>query len=116
MFNKIKPTTLAIAFTALVACSPMDIISGALGNKGVEATAQVGESNNKGTLAVQSGAESNVGDVKGDAKVVTNSSLGMASMALIGMIPFVLLAFYLLPAPKWIQRRYNMRGKEGDED
>lgn len=93
----------------LTACSPMDIISGAFGSKGVDATAQVAEDANKGTVAVQASTKTDVGEIQGDSKVVNNSSIGMASMALIGMIPFVLLAFYLLPAPRWIQRRYNQK-------
>lgn len=108
--NKLLP---ALVFTLLAACSPLDVISSMVGkDKGIEATAQVGENNNKGTVAVQAGTENSTGDVAGDSKVTNNSSLGMASMALIGLIPFVLLAFYLLPAPKWIQRRYNERGKD----
>ena len=92
----------------VIACSPMDLISGAMGgSKGIDATAQVAEDANKGTIAVQAGTKNDLGSVTGDAKIVNNSSMGMASMALIGMIPFVLLCFYLLPAPKWIQRRYS---------
>ena len=92
----------------LIACTPMDLISSVMGSSdGVDATAQVAEDANKGTIAVQAGTKNDLGSVTGDAKIVNNSSMGMASMALIGMIPFVLLCFYLLPAPKWIQRRYS---------
>lgn len=115
MFIGKKRLLLAITFSTLVACSSLtggllDAVTG--GSDGIEATAQVGESNNKGVLAVQAGTSTEVGGVNGSSKIVTNSSMGMASMALIGMIPFVLLAFYLLPAPKWIQRRYNERNEK----
>ena len=103
---------ITLLLSTLSGCSAMGgVLSSALSpSDGIEATAQVGEENNKGTLALQSSNRVGVEEVQGDSKITTNSSGGMASMALIGMIPFVLLCFYLLPAPKWLQRRYNERG------
>ena len=109
-FSKLR---LILLVALLTGCSTIGgVLSSALSpSDGIEATAQVGEENNKGTLALQSSNKVEVEEVQGNSKITTNSSGGMASMALIGMIPFVLLCFYLLPAPKWLQRRYNDRGK-----
>lgn len=105
---KRKIALAALALT-LVACSPLDVISGVFGGGGVDATAQVAEEANKGTIAVQAGTKSGVGDVQGDSIIMNNSSAGMLGMAALGMFPFVLLCFYLLPAPKWVHKMLDKR-------
>ncbi|CAM0027221.1 Rz-like spanin [Vibrio phage D530] len=80
---------------------------------GVELTAQVGKENQKGlvTTKVDTSKEVDVGDIKGDAVVdtsstVTNEAKTMIGLVLAGMLPPLLLLFYLLPAPRWLQRRH----------
>jgi hypothetical protein len=101
-------TLIGILFIA--ACSPLDIISGMMGSgSGVDATVQVAEEANKGVVAIQAGVDTDIKEVRGDATVTNNSTMGMATMALIGMIPFALMVFYFLPQPKWLQEKVDLR-------
>lgn len=82
--------------------------------KGMEVTAQVGKTNNKGLVAtsVDTSKEVDVGDVQGNALVdsgnsVTNSGKTMIGLVLAGMLPPLLLIFYMMPSPRWLQRRYK---------
>lgn len=106
---------LLVTLILLSGCSAIGgVLTSALSpSKGMDATAQVGEDNNKGAIALQSSNKVEVAEVKGDSEVITNSSSGMASMALIGLIPFVLLTVYLLPAPKWVHKLIDRRNKNG---
>lgn len=104
---------LILSSLILAGCTAMGgAISSALTpSKGIDATAQIGEDNNKGAIALQSSNKVEVAEVQGNSQVVTNSSSGMASMALIGLIPFMLLTVYLLPAPKWVHKLIDRRNK-----
>tara|TARA_R110000851_G_scaffold329558_1_gene501543 strand:- start:454 stop:780 length:327 start_codon:yes stop_codon:yes gene_type:complete len=106
---KIRQAQICLAIMLLLAaCSPLDIIKGAMGGgDGIDATVQVAEDANKGAIALQASTKTEVGDVQGNSEVVTNSSTSL----LIGMIPFLLLCFYLLPAPKWVHKIIDRRNK-----
>lgn len=90
--------------------------------KGMELTAQVGKTNNKGLVAtsVDTSKEVDVGSVQGDALVdsgnsVTNSGITMIGLVLAGMLPPLLLLFYMMPSPRWLQRRHRetIKGDDG---
>lgn len=107
-----------LSFSVLLGCSTLTGIAtdAVLGSstKGMEVTAQVGKTNNKGLVntSVDTSQDVDIDDVQGDATIgsgnsYTNSSLGMIGLVLAGMSPPMLLLFYLLPNPKWLSRRYK---------
>ena len=113
-----KKILTGILFSTLLGCSALtgiatDAVVGS-STKGMEVTAQVGKTNNKGlvTTSVDSSKDLDIDEVKGDAHIGSgntykNSSLGMIGLVLAGMLPPMLLLFYLLPNPKWLTRRYK---------
>jgi len=117
-----KKAILAVAFSALLGCSALTGIAtdAVLGSstKGMEVTAQVGKENNKGLVntKVETGKklEVDVGDVAGDAvvdsgnsKSVENDGWTMIGLVLAGMAFPMLLLFYMMPSPRWLNKRYK---------
>ena len=115
---------IAVAFSALVGCSMLaDVAKDKLlgSSNGTELTAQVGKENNKGLVntKVATSQEVEVGDVQGDSNVgsgntknIENDTLTMIGLVLAGMLPPMLLLFYLMPSPRWISRRYKEQVNE----
>lgn len=107
-----------ITLFLLVGCSAIgslatDALLGSASD-GMDVTAQVGKENNKGLVntKVDTSKEVDVGDVQGDALVdsgnsVTNSGITMIGLVLAGMLPPLLLLFYMMPSPRWLQRRHH---------
>jgi hypothetical protein len=113
-----KKVAVVTLFSTLLGCSALtgmatDAILGS-STDGMEVTAQVGKNNNKGMVAtsVDTSQDIDIDEVKGNATIGSgntykNSSLGMIGLVLAGMLPPMLLLFYLLPNPRWLARRYK---------
>ncbi len=113
----IRNVLISILIVASIGCSTIsDMAVDAItdNDKGIEATAQVGKENTKAALAgkVDASNKVEVEEVKGDAHIgsgntVTNKTSTMIGLVLAGMLPPMVLLFYLLPSPRWLQRRYR---------
>lgn len=115
----LKLLLVPLAILSLGGCAGLsgvatDMALGALSpdTQGIELTAQVGKENNKGLIntKVEFADDIEIDEVKRDANinsgnVVNNKASGMIGLVLAGMIPPLLLLFYFLPTPMWLQRR-----------
>ncbi len=108
----------ALAVLVISGCSGMTgVIKDAVlpsADKGIEATVQVGKENNKGLVNAKLDASKSVdvGEVTGNANIgsgntVTNDAKTMIGLVLAGMLLPMLLLFWIMPTPQWLQRRYN---------
>lgn len=114
-----KKVILAVAFSTLIGCSALtgmatDAILG--GSYAPDITAQVGKTNSKGLVNsnIDTSKDLDIDEVKGDAvidsgnsKSVENDGWTMIGLVLAGMAFPMLLLFYMLPSPRWLNRRYN---------
>ncbi len=108
----------ALAVLVISGCSGMTgVIKDAVlpsADKGIEATVQMGKENNKGLVNAKLDASKSVdvGEVTGNANIgsgntVTNDAKTMIGLVLAGMLLPMLLLFWIMPTPQWLQRRYN---------
>lgn len=115
-----KLVAATLAATVATGCSALGgaLVDKALGaNDGIEATAQVGQDNQKGMVNsnIDSSKEVNVdiGKVAGDSnvgsgntKTITNQGKDMLMMVLAGAAAPLLLLLYFIPSPRWLAKRH----------
>ncbi len=82
--------------------------------KGMDITAQVGKENNKGMVNAKMDLteQVDIDDVQGNANIksgntTTNEPYTMIGLVLAGMFFPMLLVFYLIPTPRWLDKRHK---------
>ena len=101
------------ALTGVATDAALGAVTGSA-TKGMDVTAQVGKENNKGMLnaKIDTSSSVDIDDVQGNANIksgntITNDAKTMIGLVLAGMFLPMLLIFYMMPTPRWLDRRYN---------
>lgn len=121
IYNCTVPCLILLLF--LSGCSTLAGIAANAFSKpeGITATAQVGKENTTSSVdglvstSISSGKTIRIEDAQGSAidsgnskeVTITNDAKTMIGLVLAGMFFPMLLIFYILPAPRWLHRRYK---------